>query len=139
MLVHQCSVSASALLAKATGSPSCRIAAPSLILEMSTWSVTGFLVLKYQRAVVEDMDCLIMLNCFSCEGVHSKLTSFFVSAWKDSWRSDSHQMNLLRQVTIPMNFCSLCRQVGAGIALIASTFQDQVELHSCHTDIQRTL
>ena len=122
MLAHQCSVSVSALLAKATGSPSCRITAPSPILEASTWSVTGFLVSKYRRVGVDDMDCFIMLNCFSCEGVHSKLTSFFVSTWRGSWRSDSPWMNLLRFVTIPMNSCSSCRQVGAGIALIASTF-----------------
>ena len=76
MLAHQHSVSVSSLLAKTTGSPSCKIAAPSPILEASTWSVTGFVVLKYQRVAVDDMDCFIMLNCFSCEDVHLKLTSF---------------------------------------------------------------
>ena len=122
MLAHQCSVSVSALLAKATCSPSCRIAAPSPILEASMWSVTGFLVSKYQRVAVDNMDCLIMLNCSLCEGVHSKLTPFFVSAQRGSWRLDSPQMNLLRKVNILMNSCSSCRQVGAGITLIASNF-----------------
>ena len=121
MLADQHSVSVNALLAYAAGASSWRIATPSPILDASTWRVTGVLTSKYLSIAVEDIACLMKLNCFSCEGVQLNCISFFVNALGGSWRSDSPQMNLLRQVNIPIISCISCRHEDAGIAHVAST------------------
>ena len=85
----------SPLLAYTTGASSWRIAVQSPVFDGSTCRVTPLSTSKYLSVAVEDIAYLIILNCFSCEGVQLNCTSFFVSALRGSWRSDGPQMNLL--------------------------------------------
>ena len=120
MFAYRLSVSVNALIANATGFPSCS-AAPSPLVDASTWIVECFEELKY-------VECTWMTPLISSaqmpsvvnDGVHYHSLSFLVNAHKVSALSARFEMKGDMYCAIPRKCCNA--QPGAGRLVISAIF-----------------